>query len=137
MVGQRVVHIRRIGGSAAPGVRDAQRMPAARRPPADVRAALADGGGLIQAADFDTTTHSRSRLHRLERAGVLVCVAKGVYADAAVLAAGDGWAAHRLRVRGFLRVAAPDSYASDWSSIVLHDLPTMGRPPAVPNVIRP
>lgn len=118
-------------------MRDAQRMPAASSLPDDVRAALVDGGGLIRAADFDTATRSRSRLHRLERAGALVSVAKGVYVDPAALAASDAWAAYRLRVRGFLTVAAPDSYASDWSSIVLHDLPTIGRPPAVPNVIRP
>ncbi len=105
--------------------------------PAEVRAALLEGDGLIRASKFDTTTRTRSRLHRLERAGVLVCVAKGVYADAAVLDAADDWSAYLLRTRAFLSVAAADSYASDWSSVVLHGLPTMGRPPPVPNVIRP
>lgn len=40
----------------------------------------------------------------------------------------------RLRTRAFLAAAAPDSNASDWSSIVLQ---TTGRPPRVPSVIRP
>lgn len=105
--------------------------------PADVRAALLAGRGLIRAADFDAAQLSRSQLHRLERTGTLACVAKGVYADASALGDADDWPAYLLRTRAFLMVSAPDSYASDWSSIVLHSLPTMGRPPKVPNVIRP
>jgi hypothetical protein len=105
--------------------------------PAEIRAALLAGDGLIRASAFDTKTRSRSRLHRLERAGVLVCVAKGVYADAAVLAAADDWSTYLLRTRAFLSVAASDNYASDWSSVVLHGLPHVSRPPPVPNVIRP
>ncbi|WP_420120601.1 hypothetical protein [Nakamurella sp.] len=112
-------------------------MPAAPTLPADVRATLLDGRGLIRAADFEGTSGSRSRLHRLERAGLLTGLAKGVYADTATLRSAGEWSAFRLRTRAFLMVAAPDSYASDWSSIVLHDLPTRGRPPTVPNVIRP
>lgn len=112
-------------------------MPLASRLPADVQAALLEGSGLIRATDFEAAVRSRSRLHRLERAGVLTCVAKGVYADAAALSAADEWSAYRLRTRGFLMAAAADSYAADWSSIVLHGLPGMGRPPRVPNVIRP
>ena len=53
------------------------------------------------------------------------------------LRAADDWSAFLLRTRAFLLVAARDSYASDWSSVVLHELPTVGRPPKVPNVIRP
>lgn len=52
--------------------------------PADVRAALTAAGGLLLAADYDAPGISRSRLHRLERRGALMGVAKGVYADAAV-----------------------------------------------------
>lgn len=98
---------------------------------------LRGGRGLLRAVDFEVGTLSRSRLHRLERSGSLVCVAKGVYADAAALRAADDWSAFLLRTRAFLLVAARDSYASDWSSVVLHELPTVGRPPKVPNVIRP
>lgn len=53
------------------------------------------------------------------------------------LRAADDWSAFLLRTRAFLLVAARDSYASDWSSVVLHELPTVGRPPKVPDVIRP
>ncbi len=88
------------------------------------------------AADFDAPGRSRSTLHRLERQGLLVCVAKGVYAEAAVLGT-DPWSTFRLRTRAFLIAGPPNTYASDWSSVVLHGLPTMGAPPGVPNVIRP
>lgn len=105
--------------------------------PDEVKAALRDGRGLIRVADFDGRPGFRSRLHRLERAGLLCTLAKGVYADAAELRGDGDWSTYLLRTRAFLTVAAPDSYAADWSSIVLHDLPTIGRPPAAPNVIRP
>ncbi|MFN8198490.1 MAG: type IV toxin-antitoxin system AbiEi family antitoxin domain-containing protein [Nakamurella multipartita] len=64
-------------------------MPSVSRLPADVRAELAAGRGLLRAADFEGPGRSRSRLHRLERKGDLVVVAKGVYADVAALAAAD------------------------------------------------
>lgn len=112
-------------------------MPSVSRLPADVRAELAAGRGLLRAADFEGPGRSRSRLHRLERKGDLVVVAKGVYADAAALAAADPWSAFRLRTRAFLLAGAPNTYAAGWSSAVLHGLPTTGRPPQVPTVIRP
>lgn len=88
------------------------------------------------AADYDKPDRSRSTLHRLERLGLLVCVAKGVYAETAALTA-NPWATFQLRTRAFLIAGSPTAYASDWSSIVLHGLPTVGAPPKVPNVIRP
>jgi hypothetical protein len=112
-------------------------MPPPPRLPADVRAALAAGGGLLSAADYDGPGLSRSRIHRLARRGALIGVAKGVYADAAALTAAEPWSAFRLRTRAFLMVCPPNTYASDWSSVVLHGLPTMGVPPKAPNVIRP
>jgi len=49
----------------------------------------------------------------------------------------DPWTEFRLRTRAFLMVCPPNTYAADWSSVIMHGLPTMGAPPKVPSVIRP
>lgn len=99
--------------------------------------ALAAGDGLLRASECERLRISRGRLYRLVDRGALVEVAKGVYADATRLDGGDPWTVFRLRSRAFLMVSPPNAFAADWSSIVLHGLPTLGAPPRVPSVLRP
>jgi len=63
--------------------------------------------------------------------------ANGVYTDLANVAALGPWSLLRLRTRALLMVSPPNTYAADWSAVVVHDLPTAGEPPAVPSVLRP
>lgn len=112
-------------------------MPATPKRPDPIAEVLAAGDGLIRATECERLRISRGRLYRMVERGTLVCVAKGVYADATILNGTDRWAAFRLRTRAFVLVSPPQTYAADWSSVILHGLPTVGAPPKVPSVLRP
>lgn len=112
-------------------------MPSPAIGPGPIREALDAGHGLIRATECERLGISRGRLYRLVERGALVGVAKGVYADGGLVRSADPWARFRLRTRAFLLVGATDAYAADWSSVILHGLPTVGPPPTVPSVLRP
>lgn len=111
-----------------------------RRPtdlPPDVRHLLAVGDDLVRRRDLLALGVPRSTLTRLVRQESLASLANGVYADPATVAALGPWPLLRLRTRALLMVSPPNTYAADWSAVVVHDLPTPGEPPAVPSVLRP
>ena len=99
-------------------------------------AALADGGDLITAARCRELGVSADRIERLLRSGALTALAKGIYAERRIVAGLSEWPAFRLRTRAFVMASPPNTHASDWSAVALHELPTRPEPPAVPSVIR-
>ncbi len=70
------------------------------------------------------------------REGLLVALAKGVYADRRQVASLPPWRSFALRSRAFVLASPPNSHASDWSAVAVHEMPTGGPPPAVPSAIR-
>lgn len=106
-------------------------------PPETLRAALAAGGGLVSRGGLSDLGVPRTTLDHWLDVGLLMPVAKGVYADPDLMAAAQPWDLFRLRTRAFLMAGPPNTYAAGWSSIALHGLSTLGDPPAVPSVIRP
>jgi hypothetical protein len=77
------------------------------------------------------------RLRKLHRAGRLVRVATGAYADASAFDNCEPWTRHRLRVRGVGMTAPADTYATGWSAAAMFEFRTLGDPPALPQMIRP
>ena len=47
-----------------------------------------------------------------------------------------GWPLFELQSRAFVIASPSDTYASDWSAVALHGMPTKARPPQAPSVIR-
>lgn len=111
-------------------------MPGRLELPADLRAFTAARQGLVRASDCRRLGISDSRVGRLLDRGLLVKLAKGVYADARVVADADPWALFDIRSRAFILSSAPGTHAAGWSAAVLHRLPTNGAPPDRPTGVR-
>lgn len=107
------------------------------RLPPELSEAIATGEGLVRRSELNRLGLPRSKVDRLLRRELIVPLANGIYADPTVVAAASPWELHRLRTRAFIMVSPPNTYAADWSAVALHQLATMGDPPAVPSVIRP
>jgi hypothetical protein len=104
--------------------------------PTELGAALDDGRGLVTAAQCRALDISADRVERMLRSGLLVALAKGVYADRSRVDVLSSWSAFRLRSRAFVLASPPTTHAADWSAVALHELPTRLDPPPVPSVIR-
>src|SRR6478736_4756034 len=104
--------------------------------PPELLVAIADGGGLVRATDCRRLGVSQDRIDRLLRNGRLVALAKGVYAAGTEIAGLRGWPLFELQSRAFVIASPSDTYASDWSAVALHGMPTKACPPQVPSVIR-
>ncbi len=104
--------------------------------PAELAAAMANGQGLVTADRCQELGVSPDRIERLLRDKVLVGLAKGVYADRRQVSALPGWPLFQLRSRAFVMASPPNTHASDWSAVALHEMPTMRHPPAAPSVVR-
>lgn len=102
--------------------------------PEHLVAALDRSGGLVTAQQCRALGISADRVERMLRAGLLVPLAKGVYAHRADPA--PGWSSFQLRTRAFVMASPPNTHAADWSAVALHELPTRLEPPPVPSVIR-
>ncbi|WP_157987894.1 hypothetical protein [Jiangella endophytica] len=76
-------------------------------------------------------------MRRLVVAGLLVRLAPGCYAAAAVLAAASPWLLHRLRARAFALYSGRSTCLTGWSSVATWQLPTVGPAPARVTAIRP
>lgn len=105
--------------------------------PPPVRNALDAGGGLVRRGALMNLGVPRSTMSRWLHDGMLVSLANGIYADPVVVDAAGPWGLHRLRTQAFVMVSPPNTYAVEWSAIVMHGLPTMGDPPSLPSVVRP
>ena len=100
--------------------------------PDDVSRLLRSGRGVVSVAEAESRGITRDRLARLARSGVLVRLAKGVYANAAEFAAADAWTAFAQRSRAFTLACGPAAAAGDWSAAAVHGLPGIGVPPVKP-----
>lgn len=104
--------------------------------PYEIRQLIADAGGAIDTRTAKQAGVTRSRLQRLSDDGLLTRLAPGIYAPASA-AKLDDWKRFALRARAFAASCGPAAYLTGWGAAVHWDLPTLGRPPVVPTVIRP
>jgi len=103
--------------------------------PKELVAALDDGCGLVTAERCRGLAISADRVERMLRSGVLVSLAKGVYADRHRVDGLSSWSSFQLRSRAFVMASPPNTYAADWSAVALYEMPTRLEPPTVPSVI--
>ncbi|HSI92751.1 MAG TPA: type IV toxin-antitoxin system AbiEi family antitoxin domain-containing protein [Jiangellaceae bacterium] len=80
---------------------------------------------------------SRKRLQRLTDDGRLTRLATGIYAPTTEIADLDPWAKFGLRSRAFATAHGPNAYLTGWAATYSWRLPTLGRPPELPTVVRP
>jgi hypothetical protein len=104
--------------------------------PNEIRHVLNADHDLISASRCRELGLSQDRVEGLIRRGVLVAVAKGVYADARATTGLEPWPRFALRSRAFVLASPPGTMAADWSAVSIHGLPTISSPPVVPSVIR-
>lgn len=105
--------------------------------PPDVAELLVRHHGVVDLATARRAGLDESRLRRLADAGLLVRLAPGCYASAAVLAAASSWAGYRLRSRAFALFSGDSSVLTSWSATVTWELPTVGPVPGRVTAIRP
>ncbi|RIQ32154.1 type IV toxin-antitoxin system AbiEi family antitoxin domain-containing protein [Jiangella rhizosphaerae] len=105
--------------------------------PDDVSRLLRAGHGVFSVAEAESRGISRSRLVRLTRSGLLVRLAKGVYAAAADDMGAVEWAAFAQRSRAFTLACGPPAAAAGWSAVAVLGLPAVGAPPSQPLAVVP
>ncbi|NDL59144.1 hypothetical protein [Phytoactinopolyspora mesophila] len=105
--------------------------------PSNIRTLLRQCEGLIDVGLARNVGVRPQRLAELERAGLLVRMADGVYASAAAVARSEGWQLHELSARAFAISSNVDALLTGWSAVTVWQLPTLGRPPERPVVVRP
>ena len=104
---------------------------------ADVDAALRAGRGLVSTTRAMDCGIPRFTIRRLAKAGVLTCLAKGIYAETTSLVQLPPWPRFAVRTRAFVASSTDDAHACDFSAAALWRLPMIGPPPPMPRVLRP
>jgi hypothetical protein len=107
------------------------------RLPDDVVRLLRLGRGAFTVGEARRFGITDDRLNRLARAGLLVRLARGAYADAQRYAEADAWDAFAIRSRAFVLACSPPVVASGWSAAAILGLPTISAPPDRPQVLVP
>ncbi|SDU74216.1 type IV toxin-antitoxin system AbiEi family antitoxin domain-containing protein [Jiangella alkaliphila] len=102
--------------------------------PDDITRLLRAGRGVFSVAEARLRGITRPRLTRLAQAGLLVRLARGVYACASTYRDADEWAAFGLRSRAFTLACGTRAFAAGWSAAALYGLPPINAPPARPVV---
>jgi hypothetical protein len=92
--------------------------------------------GTLTTAQLAAAGFDRYRIRRWVQRGLLIAVADGMFAAAALRSLLDDWTWFALRSRAFLLASSPDACAGSWSAVALHDLPVIGPPPHLPCIIR-
>ncbi|WP_129667402.1 type IV toxin-antitoxin system AbiEi family antitoxin domain-containing protein [Phytoactinopolyspora endophytica] len=105
--------------------------------PADVAELLRRDGSVIVVARAQAAGVTRNRIARLAEAGLLTRIGPGRYVQTQVYKAAGMKERHRLEARAFGLSRGPDVYLTGWSGAVTWELPVIGRPPDVPNAVRP
>jgi hypothetical protein len=105
--------------------------------PGDIEHLLALGDGLLTTRCAESAGVTRPRLLRLVRAGLLIRLANGVYANREDFDDAPPWPAFALRSRAFTRACGPRAYAAGWSAVAVRGLPAIGTPPHKPLVVVP
>ncbi|WP_149361062.1 type IV toxin-antitoxin system AbiEi family antitoxin domain-containing protein [Lolliginicoccus suaedae] len=101
--------------------------------PQAVQDLLAANDGLIRAGQGISRQHAQ----RLCSRGLLARIAQGAYVDPAVYHGLSDWEQFALASRAFVGSGLPGAYLAGWSAATVNGLPTMGRPPRLPLVVRP
>ncbi|NEE03286.1 type IV toxin-antitoxin system AbiEi family antitoxin domain-containing protein [Phytoactinopolyspora halotolerans] len=111
--------------------------PTLLRMPPDVAELLRRDGGVIVATRAQAAGIGRSRVGRLVDAGLLTRIGAGQYVSTERYTAADAKERHRLEARAFGLSRGPDVHLTGWSGAVLWELPVIGRPPDLPEAVRP
>ncbi|MBB3036365.1 hypothetical protein [Hoyosella altamirensis] len=101
--------------------------------PHAIQTALAAGQGVISA----DRPKARQYLHSLCQRGLLQQLAHGQYTDPELWEGLNDWERFALVSRAYLRSCGDDAYLSGWSAATLNGLPLLGRPPRLPEAVRP
>jgi hypothetical protein len=104
--------------------------------PRDVRELIDSHGGVIDTASAKQAGLSDGRLRKLASNGHLTRIIAGCYALPDVAEGLTAWERFELRARAFA-MSVPDSYLTGWGATIAWKLPTLGKPPNVPTVVRP
>lgn len=105
--------------------------------PSDVAELLRREYGILTTSVARDAGLDPGRLRRLARAGLLVELARGCYADAHRLSDAHEWERHKLNGRAFAISCGSDAHLIGWSAAANLGLWTLGRPPHLPTVVRP
>lgn len=105
--------------------------------PADVAELIRRCRGAVHVRTARRAGVPGSRLQRLAREGRLTRLASGIYAPTSEVADLDAWARFGLRARAFAVANGPDAYLAGWAATYTWKLPTLGKPPASPTIVRP
>ncbi len=114
-------------------------MPPSRNPlrgdqlPRAVENLLAANDGLVRVGEGISRQHAQQLCSR----GLLARLAQGAYVDPVVYQRLSDWEQFALASRAFVGSGLPGSYLAGWSAATVNGLPTMGRPPRLPLVVRP
>lgn len=120
--------------AALPG-RRTDPVPSSDRPPL-LRAGLASGFGIVTAAEARAAGVRPASLQRMVRHGELLSIAKGMYVDRRLFESRSAWERFEVRSAAFALRSGPRVAAGEWSAAALTGLPTFGRPPDLPMVLR-
>ncbi|WP_165367720.1 type IV toxin-antitoxin system AbiEi family antitoxin domain-containing protein [Phytoactinopolyspora endophytica] len=105
--------------------------------PGDVEDQLVLGDGLLTVERVRCAGITRPRISRLVRAGLLVRLARGVYASRESYDDALPWEAFALRSRAFTWACGPSAHAAGWSAVAIRGLPAIDPPPQKPIVVMP
>lgn len=105
--------------------------------PPDVVELLERGPGILTATMAAAAGIDHDRLRRLTKAGLLVRLARGCYAEAARISRLAPWERHRAAAVAYALSCDDDTILAGWSAVAAWRLPTLGPPPATPVVVRP
>jgi hypothetical protein len=104
--------------------------------PDEILALLSAGRGMFSTRAATTAGISGDHLRRLVKAGLLVRVNYGHYVAASNYENSSAWDRHRHEARAFAG-ACEGAYVTGVSAAALWRMPTVGRPPRRPAVVRP
>lgn len=103
--------------------------------PRDIHDLLNRGAGLLWRATAIAAGVPMTRIYALVASGLLTTVIPGWFMRTADYDKLDAWG--RLAVRGRAFAVTQDAYLTGWALAALGGLPTLGKPPARPTVVRP
>ena len=104
--------------------------------PPDVAELLWREEGVLTSAIAAAAGVHRSRLFRLEAAGLLTRLTPGCYVSTADFSRATPWQQFGWRSRAFATSRRLPIFLTGWSATVTWKLPTIGAPPATPSAVR-
>lgn len=92
-------------------------------------------GGVLLRSVAEPAGVSMHRIYRLVHDGALTSLFPGCYVPTSTLQKLDEWKRFALRGRAFAQ--SQRAFLTGWAATVVRDLPTLGKPPSRPTVVRP